>query len=1218
MSRLKEDFLLAYTIMRKNYGYRYFTQKRKQSFLKKLSLVNSLLLIVQITLGGVFYISPVAQTRADNPDLCTKPVDIVLIMDRSGSMDYTSRCDWWQLKCVNPPSCSSGYTWVKNTSYNESQAWCDARTQSAPHQSVFLSINPKKITAAKSAADNFLNLMGINDQSALVSYANTASLDKGLSTGHPATVAAVDGLTAFGATNIGDAIKLGVQELKSVRANAQANHVMILLTDGLANMPNGPGYGEFPADVAYAENQASLAAASGFKIFTIGLGNDGEINETMLQNIAAATGAAYYHAPTQNDLEAIYDSISGQVCQYGSISGCKYSDINKDGLITGEEKLSGWEIRLNNSENFSQLTDAAGCYQFSGLLPGSYTISEGGKPGVASEQTYPAGNSYAINLADGENLIDKDFGNYLPVCGNSMLDTGYAGYSETCEIGDSQPCTAASGYSGNQSCSLNCLGWDTCVSSESCGDGIVNNGEQCDGASGVGPHQTCSATCTIINQPYCGDGIVNDGEQCDNSAPRSCTTPSGYSGSQACAAGCIWAIDCLSAENCGDGIQNGAEICDDGINNGGYGYCSNDCTGQTPSVCSNGVREGTEQCDGADGVDAHQSCSDTCTLINIPYCGDNLMNQPSEQCDGTAGVGAHQSCSGTCTIINLPYCGDNLINQASEQCDGTTGVGAHQACSGACTLSDLPYCGDGIKNNSEQCDGTDGVGAHQACSGTCVLSDLPYCGDHIVNGGDVCDGNSQACTAGGYSGSKSCLTDCSGWSDACQTSEYCGDGIINSAEECEGAGTNICTTIGGYFGTQACGGCVWGACSTTQSCGDGVKNGYEQCDGADGVGAHQACSSTLCTLTDLPYCGDGSCNNSETCSSCTADCGGCGGGGTNNPPVATDVATTTEQNTALTIFLTATDADGDTLAFATTSDPLHGTLGLISGNTVIYTPNADYTGSDTFNFIVNDGSVNSNTAAVTITINSPTVTDVCPNLVGDQTTVPGGYHLDNGQCLADSSGGGGGSGGNGGGGGSGSSASSGLTLINLNSSSNLCSTVLVSWLTSEFADSRVIYDTASHPDITGQSSPNFGYAYSTLLDATPITGHSVAITGLTPGATYYLRPISTAGTAEKVGAEISIIVNANCGTSGAVLGEKISDAGETVPVSIPGAVLGEKISDAGKTVSAPVPEKKVLGIKILPATGFSPAEFIFLLISLTLTLATRLLIKRSAPAKRKI
>ncbi|MFA5022853.1 MAG: fibronectin type III domain-containing protein, partial [Candidatus Paceibacterota bacterium] len=57
--------------------------------------------------------------------------------------------------------------------------------------------------------------------------------------------------------------------------------------------------------------------------------------------------------------------------------------------------------------------------------------------------------------------------------------------------------------------------------------------------------------------------------------------------------------------------------------------------------------------------------------------------------------------------------------------------------------------------------------------------------------------------------------------------------------------------------------------------------------------------------------------------------------------------------------------------------------------------------------------------------------------------------------------------------------------------------------------SRVIYDTTSHPDISGQVAPNFGYAASTQeADLNKVTSHSVNITGLNPGTKYYFRVLS--------------------------------------------------------------------------------------------------------------
>src|SRR5947199_9467870 len=51
--------------------------------------------------------------------------------------------------------------------------------------------------------------------------------------------------------------------------------------------------------------------------------------------------------------------------------------------------------------------------------------------------------------------------------------------------------------------------------------------------------------------------------------------------------------------------------------------------------------------------------------------------------------------------------------------------------------------------------------------------------------------------------------------------------------------------------------------------------------------------------------------------------------------------------------------------------PQHGTLTAPSSNTVTYTPNAAFTGTDTFTYKATDGQgVSSNTATVTITVNA--------------------------------------------------------------------------------------------------------------------------------------------------------------------------------------------------------------------------------------------------------
>src|SRR5262249_26107660 len=65
------------------------------------------------------------------------------------------------------------------------------------------------------------------------------------------------------------------------------------------------------------------------------------------------------------------------------------------------------------------------------------------------------------------------------------------------------------------------------------------------------------------------------------------------------------------------------------------------------------------------------------------------------------------------------------------------------------------------------------------------------------------------------------------------------------------------------------------------------------------------------------------------------------------------------------------DADGDPLIFHTSTGPSHGILNLNTPNgQFTYTPNTGFSGTDTFTFIVNDGTQDSTPATVTITVGS--------------------------------------------------------------------------------------------------------------------------------------------------------------------------------------------------------------------------------------------------------
>ncbi len=89
----------------------------------------------------------------------------------------------------------------------------------------------------------------------------------------------------------------------------------------------------------------------------------------------------------------------------------------------------------------------------------------------------------------------------------------------------------------------------------------------------------------------------------------------------------------------------------------------------------------------------------------------------------------------------------------------------------------------------------------------------------------------------------------------------------------------------------------------------------------------------------------------------------------NDAPVASAQSVSTNEDTALPITLTGTDVDGDALTFTVASSPAHGVL-TGSGPNLIYTPASNYNGSDSFTFTVNDGSVTSAAATVSITVNA--------------------------------------------------------------------------------------------------------------------------------------------------------------------------------------------------------------------------------------------------------
>lgn len=93
----------------------------------------------------------------------------------------------------------------------------------------------------------------------------------------------------------------------------------------------------------------------------------------------------------------------------------------------------------------------------------------------------------------------------------------------------------------------------------------------------------------------------------------------------------------------------------------------------------------------------------------------------------------------------------------------------------------------------------------------------------------------------------------------------------------------------------------------------------------------------------------------------------------NDAPVAGNDLFTTTASTPVVIPISAlmsndSDVEGDALTFGLTSEPAHGQLAFGADGSFLYTPDTGFTGNDSFTYVVNDGSLNSNVAVVTIAV----------------------------------------------------------------------------------------------------------------------------------------------------------------------------------------------------------------------------------------------------------
>lgn len=222
--------------------------------------------------AGVFFTWPKPFELGSK--FCEKPSDILLLLDRSGSMASLGK---------NPP---------------------------------------EPLSSAKVAASSFVDRLSFKDKIGILSFATKPkdpidlylTSDFNLAKQAIGEVAIEASSTQY--TNIYEALHSAWQELISGRAQEKSSKVLVLLTDGVANNPKDPQGTTEEQDIKYAESLALKESADirkdGVIIYTIGLGQ--KINESFLRLIASES-KNYFFAPNASDLATIYKNISSDICK---------------------------------------------------------------------------------------------------------------------------------------------------------------------------------------------------------------------------------------------------------------------------------------------------------------------------------------------------------------------------------------------------------------------------------------------------------------------------------------------------------------------------------------------------------------------------------------------------------------------------------------------------------------------------------------------------------------------------------------------------------------------------------------------------------------------------------------------------------------------------------------------------------------------------------------
>lgn len=284
------------------------------------------------------------------PDIVSNPTDIVLILDRSGSM--------------------------------EGQPLADMKTA----VDTFIDIIANSTGGAPDE-------IGSGSHIGIVSFADTAVQDTGLITSVADLKAAVAALTAGGFTNHGDAFN----QATALLSTSTNNKVMVMFTDGVTNV--GPD----PSPIAAA------ARAAGITIYCIGLEGSGGIDVNALNDWATDPDITHVAvAPTSAELEQIFADLAANIAVPGATNVVIDEVINPDFTIIGTPVASVGDIGLLTATSFQWTIDELGATATESATV-TFTIQHtaltGGTKPINASISYTDDQGNVVSFADPSVLV---------------------------------------------------------------------------------------------------------------------------------------------------------------------------------------------------------------------------------------------------------------------------------------------------------------------------------------------------------------------------------------------------------------------------------------------------------------------------------------------------------------------------------------------------------------------------------------------------------------------------------------------------------------------------------------------------------------------------------------------------------------------------------------------------------------------------------------------